>query len=80
MVQIISRGIAERNQTREATCIRCRTKFSFEQWEAKYNNDQRDGDYLSIGCPLPGCGNTVTVQAHPKPFDPIAAEWGSLDR
>lgn len=80
MVQIISRGIAERNRTYEATCNRCSTKFSFERYEANYVCDPRDGDFLSIRCPLAACGNAVTVQANPKPFDPIAAEWGSLDR
>ncbi len=33
-------------------CRACRTEVEFEQREAKTVCDQRDGDYLSVPCPI----------------------------
>ena len=63
-MEILHRGIAPSERTHEATCSTCQTKIRFQQHEAKYNSDQRDGDYLSIKCPV--CGHNITKQLHPK--------------
>jgi hypothetical protein len=65
MVKITKVGTLPCSKTYQARCRSCKTEFIFERKEAKYNNDQRDGDYLSITCPLEGCGKTVTVGVSP---------------
>ena len=77
-MEILHKGTPPSARVHEATCNTCKTQIRFKQYEAKYHSDQREGDYLSIGCPV--CGHSITKQAYSKPFDPIAAEWGSLDR
>ena len=47
-----------------ATCPGCGTKIEFLQGEAKHVNDQRDGDYLEIQCPV--CPRRIT-----KAFPPV---------
>ena len=42
-------------------CNRCSTIFEFQQKEAKYVSDQRDGDFLEITCPLADCNKKLTV-------------------
>lgn len=43
-----------------STCQSCGTKFSFMNTEATRVLDERDGNYLTIVCPLSGCGKIVT--------------------
>jgi hypothetical protein len=61
-MKIISRGVDPRTLTYQATCNRCKTvvEFTRDDPEVKYNNDQRDGDYLSCSCPV--CADMITVQ------------------
>lgn len=61
MVTIIKRGIKPAERLYEVTCGECTTVFSFKQAEAQYKSDQRDGDYLTIQCPV--CISACTVQA-----------------
>lgn len=62
MVHIIRTGKLPEAQVYEVTCPKCKTLFSFLRGEARTHHarDQRDNSYLEIGCPLPGCGTTVT--------------------
>lgn len=57
-MKIIKRGTIPEQRTHEASCNYCGTIFQFLQAEAKYHDDQRDGAYLSIACPV--CQRTVT--------------------
>lgn len=59
-VEIIRPGIIPEEQPYQATCRHCFCEFRFNMGDAKYNHDQRDGDYLSIGCPT--CARQVTAQ------------------
>jgi hypothetical protein len=69
MPEIITPGQLPSEKTYTVTCSNCRTMFKFKQGEARYNNgDQRDGDYLTINCPLPGCGKTVTKSVSQKSY------------
>lgn len=61
MVDIIEKGELPGEKLYETTCSNCKTRFRFKKDEAKVNYDQREGDYLSIACPLTGCNKTVTV-------------------
>jgi len=49
---IIKRGTIPAERIYEATCRVCNTEVSFLQKEAKINYDQRDGNYLTIKCPV----------------------------
>ncbi|QBQ74744.1 hypothetical protein BcepSauron_364 [Burkholderia phage BcepSauron] len=60
MPEIISAGQLPGNKRYEATCSNCRTRFSFLQKEAQHGYDRNDS-YLSIRCPLAGCGHMVNV-------------------
>lgn len=51
-MEILSRGTLPEEREHIATCGYCNTKIKFIQSEAKYVPDQRDGDFLTIGCPV----------------------------
>jgi RNase P subunit RPR2 len=51
-MKIIERGHLPEQKPYRVTCGTCRTIFEFEQREAKVTRDQRDGDYVSIACPV----------------------------
>lgn len=60
MPEIINQGSLPSEKVYTVTCSHCKTLFKFKQDEAKYVSDQRDGDFLQITCPLPGCYHSVT--------------------
>ena len=62
-MKVIEMGSLPEERNYRATCRHCGTVFEFLRAEAKYVIDQRDGDFLSIQCPLPGCAREVTVSA-----------------
>lgn len=64
MVEITKRGQLPGAKQYRGFCHNCGTEFKFLASEAREHSDQRDGDFLSITCPLPGCGTTVNVQKH----------------
>jgi len=51
-MEIIKRGIKPSEKQYEATCRNCDTQIRFFAAEAVRKSDQRDGDYLSIACPV----------------------------
>jgi hypothetical protein len=57
-VKIIHRGTDPKDVTHRAVCNRCKTEIEFTQSEAIYHSDQRDGDFLSIACPV--CMTQIT--------------------
>lgn len=61
MVEIIKQGQLPGDKIKRCTCRTCSTEFVFKVSEAKYNSDQRDGDFLSIPCPL--CRNACITAA-----------------
>lgn len=58
MVTVIKQGKLPEDVEYEVECYKCRTIFSFKAKEAEKVYDQRDGDFLSINCPI--CKNKVT--------------------
>lgn len=54
-MKIIKEGKLPEKKTYKTSCSNCGTEFEFKQEEAEFVSDQRDGDYLKIHCPLPGC-------------------------
>lgn len=62
-MRIIKQGVPPETKEIEATCRNCDTVFAFLQIEAKRVNDQRDGDFWSIACPV--CAKQVTKAVRP---------------
>ncbi|MDC2859041.1 hypothetical protein [Delftia sp. DT-2] len=60
-MKIIKQGQPPETRTYQCTCRECATVFEFEQREAKFVFDQRDGDFLQINCPV--CGTQCTKAA-----------------
>ena len=51
-MRIIKQGTIPEAILYVATCSNCGTVFEFTKGEAKFNSCQRDGDWLTIDCPL----------------------------
>jgi hypothetical protein len=51
-MKIIKRGVIPECRVYHLYCTNCDTEFEFEQHEAKLTRDQRDGDFLTIQCPV----------------------------
>ena len=51
-IKIIKRGIPQKEKTYTISCIDCKSRFSFQREDAIYFSDQRDGETLSIHCPV----------------------------
>jgi hypothetical protein len=58
-MEIIERGTLPTERQHEIRCRNCKTLFRFKCHEATYVPDERDGDFLSINCPV--CGDQCTV-------------------
>jgi len=61
-MKILKKGCLPKERRHVATCDNCRTKFEFQEGEAKMVSDQRDGDYLEVKCPLCKDGICVDVR------------------
>jgi hypothetical protein len=60
-MEIIKKGRVPSLQEYRATCSNCHTEFKFKQYEGKITDDQRDGRFISVHCPMPGCMQRVDV-------------------
>lgn len=60
-MKVIRRGQVPEERVYRVICNRCKTEIEFEQREATYHPDQRDGDFLSITCPV--CMSQITKAA-----------------
>lgn len=63
-MKILQKGVLPSKQIYRATCRHCGTQIEFHFEEAEFISDQRDGDFLSIPCPLPMCLHKITVAYH----------------
>lgn len=61
-IEIISRGHLPENDQFEATCHKCKSSLRFLRSDGKLSFDQRDGDFLTVSCPV--CGDSVHVNAN----------------
>lgn len=61
-MKIICRGVDPKEHTWRGTCLNCKTLVEFSKAEARYNHDQRDGDYLTVTCPV--CGGDIHSAVH----------------
>jgi len=51
-MKILKKGIIPRDKIYTVACKNCHTRFQFKQHEGKICYDNRDGDYVTIECPL----------------------------
>lgn len=57
-MRIIKEGKPPKEKLLTATCRNCKTEIEFAMKEASYISDQRDGDFVSINCPI--CVKIIT--------------------
>ncbi len=60
-VQITKHGTLPTEKLYSATCPNCRTEFVFQKKDAKFQSCQREGSWLEIQCPLPGCNEKIIL-------------------
>lgn len=65
-MEILKQGYLPENEEYQLTCTRCGTVFKFFMREARAVDDARNGMFLSIRCPLTGCGNNCTTEIKPR--------------
>jgi len=51
-MEIIKRGTPPGEKIHEATCNSCKTEVRFKESEGKITYDQRDGNYVTVMCPV----------------------------
>lgn len=54
-MEIVKRGVLPTEVVHQATCNHCGTVAKFKRGEAEHHFDQREGDYLSVQCPVCAC-------------------------
>lgn len=56
-IEILERGTPPGEKSYEATCAGCQSKLKFLRGDGMLTNDWRDGDYLTVICPV--CNSPV---------------------
>lgn len=56
-MKVIQRGTPPEEEVYQADCNRCHSKLEFTRSEAKFREDQREGSWLEVTCPV--CNNRV---------------------
>lgn len=68
-MEIIKRGQPKNERKYVSECYSCKTIFRFGYTEAKLNHDSRDGDFLSINCPVCAFPCTLNPERYEKPTE-----------
>lgn len=58
-MDILFRGTPPNEREREGTCNNCGTQVRFRESEGKVTHDQRDGDFVTVNCPV--CARQIHV-------------------
>jgi hypothetical protein len=58
-VVITKRGSLPKDEKFRGTCSHCHTDFLCNRSDGTYADYQKDGAFLRLTCPLPGCENAV---------------------
>jgi endogenous inhibitor of DNA gyrase (YacG/DUF329 family) len=56
-MEIIKRGTLPSERQYSGTCSTCGTQVKFKEGEARFHSDQRDGDFITVDCPV--CGKII---------------------
>jgi hypothetical protein len=59
-IEVVIRGKPPAERSYTVTC-RCKSVLKFLRRDAKFTSDQREGDFLTISCPV--CAESVHVNA-----------------
>lgn len=51
-MKVIKKGNLPENKTYRVICSYCKSELEFEQREGKITYDQREGDYITVTCPV----------------------------
>lgn len=82
-MKIIKRGTIQSQREYRANCRTCDTVFQFAQWEGKVTKDQRDGDFVSIACPVCSMNISKFLKDYVVPDDntilPMNNELSKID-
>ena len=70
-MRVLRRGTPPEELVHYCECTRCKSVLQFLRGEAKYQDDQRDGDYLSISCPV--CKHHNNVDLERSLINPLAS-------
>ena len=65
-MKILKRGIPPAEMIYRVKCRQCNSELEFARAEAQLTNDQRDGDYLTVICPVCGGAPTIDVNSYIK--------------
>ena len=57
-MKILKLGTPPAERVYRVTCDQCKSELEFLEKEAKFNFDQRDGNFLSLNCPV--CEGRIT--------------------
>ena len=60
-MEIIKRGTLPSEREFFCTCHICKTEYKFKQAEGKVTYDQRDGNLISVTCPVCSHNNNVSL-------------------
>lgn len=61
-MKVIKRGMPPAEKPYHVECRSCRSEIEFTRMEAKFTPDQRDGDFLTITCPV--CQDEIVTSAY----------------
>lgn len=56
-MRVIKKGIPPGEKLYIATCLWCKSEVEFKANEGKFTDDQRDGSYITVRCPV--CENEI---------------------
>ncbi len=70
MVEVVIKGDGPEERMYRATCRHCQSLLQFTRSEATFTSDQRDGDYVSVICPV--CSSSVNVAENSYQNKPIS--------
>ena len=58
-MNILKRGTPPEERQYQGTCGKCETEIHFLQMEGQVTFDQRDGDFITVVCPV--CNESIHV-------------------
>lgn len=61
-IEVVRRGHLPEEDQFEAQCYRCKSDIRFLRSDAKFTADQRDGDFVTVACPV--CQTPVNVASN----------------
>lgn len=60
-MKVLERGQVPEERVYKARCMRCKSLLEFQRHEARFTPCQKDGDFLTVTCPV--CGAEVNKDA-----------------